>query len=233
MNFFQRLIYTFLSLKERGLRLRLDKHLRTSATNSTSKTVISGNCSLTLNTETNKNIELVRQNMMDVVKSSNFTSDVLLEMIEKRGVKVIFMKDAYKILALLSEEQGLILERRGFEGFVLNLLAGCAPSFVSKPMFIMEKGNKDFYFLLFHFYKMHSYFQNLPGMDYESQRLFRIYSRNPEKCDISQLGFEELMALKEATARDNEASSFVIEVSKQRDGAKNAHSKLQNGGARL
>ncbi len=231
MNFFQRLIYTFLSLKERGLRLRLDKHLRTSATNSTSKMVISGNCSLTLNTETNKNIELVRQNMMDVVKSSNFTSDVLLELIEKRGVKVIFMKDAYKILALLSEEQGLILERRGIEAFVLNLLAGVAPSFVSKPMFIIEKGNKDFYFLLFNFYKMHCYFQHLPGMDYESQRLFRIYSRNPEKCDISQLGFEELTALKEATARDNEASSFVIEIAKQKDGVKKVLSKLQDGGA--
>ena len=68
-----------LKLRERTLMLRLDKHLRTSATNSTSKNVITGNCSLTLNTVTNKNVELVRQNMLDIVKNSNFTADFLLD----------------------------------------------------------------------------------------------------------------------------------------------------------
>lgn len=233
MNFVQRVIYMFLSLKERGLRLRLDKHLRTSATNSTSKKVIAGHCSLTLNTQTNKNIELVKQNMLDIVKNANFTSDFLIDLIGKKGVKVVFMKDAYKILALLSEEEGLILERKGFEAFIFNLLAGNGFSLTSKPMFIIEKGHKDFYFLLFHFYKMYSYFQKLPGLDYESQKLFRIYSRAPEQCDLSQLSFEEMAALQEAVARDNEASGFVIELSKQKDGAKNALSKIKDGGASL
>ncbi len=220
MNFFQKVIYTFLSLKERGLRLRLDKYLRSSVKNSTSKTVISGNCSLTLSAETNKNIELVKFNMLDVVKNANFTSDVLIEMIKKKNVQVFFIKDAIKLLALLSEEQGLILERRGVEALLLNLIVGNGFSFKTKPMFILEQGNKDFYFLLFHFYKMHCFFQNLPGMDYQAQKLFRLYSRQPEKTDISQLGLDEMSALKEAVARDNEASSFVIEYSKQRDAAK-------------
>lgn len=233
MNFLQRVIYTFLSMKEKGLKLRLDKHLRTSATNSTSKTVISGNCSLTLNTQTNKNIELVKQNMRDIVKESKFSSDFLLNLISKKGVKVVFIKDAYKLLALLSEEQGLILERKGFCAFILNLIAGCGISFSSKPLFILEKNNKDFYFLLFHYYKLHGYFQKLPGLDRTSQELFKFYSKMPEKCDVSQLGFEELNSLKEAVARDNEASEFVIEIAKQKDGAKNALSKLKDGGASL
>lgn len=233
MNFLQRVIYTFLSVKEKALRLRLDKYLRTTAANSTSKTVISGNCSLTLNTQTNKNIELVKQNMLDLVKNSNYSSDFLLDSIKKKGLKVVFIKDAYKILALLSEEQGLILERKGFSAFCLNLISGSGLAFKSKPMFILEQGNKDFYFLLFHNYKMHSYFQKLPGMDYNSQELFRIYSKMPEKCDLSQLGFEEMTALKEAIARDNEASGFVIEIAKQKDGVKKALSKLKDGGAEL
>lgn len=233
MNFLQRVVYMLLSLKERGLRLRLDKYLRTSATNSTSKTVISGNCSLTLNTQTNKNIELVKQNMLEIVKNSNFTTEFLLDLIKKKGVKVIYLKDAYKFLALLSEEEGLILERRGFTALMLNLLAGNGISFKSKPIFLLEHGNNDFYFLLFHIYKMHGYFQHLPGFDSRAQELFKLYSKNPEKCDLSQLGFEEMNALKEAVARDNEASSFVIEVSKQRDGAKKVLSKIKEGGASL
>ncbi len=233
MNFIQRVIYTFLSLKERGLRLRLDKHLRTSVTNSTSKTVISGNCSLTLNSQTNKNIELVKQNMLDIVKNSNFTPEFLLDLIRKKGVKVVYIKDAYKILALLSEEEGLIFERKGFTGLILNLVAACGFSTKSKPLFILEKGNNDFYFLLFHLYKLHGYFQHLPGYDFRAQELFKLYSKNPEKCDISQLGIEDMTALKEAVARDNEASEFVIEISKQRDGAKQALSKMKDGGANL
>ncbi len=223
----------FLSLKERGLRLRLDKHLRTSATNSTTKSVISGNCSLTLNTETNKNIELVKQNMRDIVKNSNFTAEFLLGLIKKKGVKIVYLKDAYKILALLGAEEGLIFERKGFEALILNILTGYGLGFSSKPVFILEKGCKDFYFLLFHFYKMYGYFQKLPGFDYESQQLFRAYSVNPEKCDLTQLGFEEMTALREAIARDNEASGFVIEVAKQKDGTKNAMAKLKDGGASL
>lgn len=233
MNFIQRIVYMLLAMKEKGLRLRLDKHLRTSATNSTSKTVIAGNCSLTLNTQTNKNIELVKQNMRDIVKSSNFTAEFLLDMIKKKGVKVIYLKDAYKFLVLLNEEEGLILERKGFEALMLNLLAGNGFGLSTKPMFILEKGCNDFYFLLFHFYKMHGYFQKLPGLDYNSQMLFRNYSRNHENCDLTQLGFEDMTALKEAIARDNEASDFVIETAKQRDGAKNALSKLKDGGANL
>ncbi len=222
-----------LAMKERGLRLRLDKHLRTSATNSTSKRVIAGNCSLTLNTETNKNIELVKQNMLDIVKNSNFTVEFLLDLIKQKGVKVVYLKDAYKILALLNAEEGLVLERKGFEALMLNLIAGNGFGLSTKPVFVLEKDCNDFYFLLFHFYKMHSYFQKLPGLDYNSQELFRIYSRDPEKCDLTQLGFEEMTALKEAIARDNEASEFVIEVAKQKDGAKNAMAKLKDGGASL
>lgn len=233
MNLIQRFVYMLLSLKERGLRLRLDKHLRTSATNSTSKTVIAGNCSLTLNTQTNKNIELVKQNMRDIVKNANFTAEFLLDMIKKKGVKVVYLKNSYKFLALLNAEEGLILERKGFEALMLNILAGSGFGLSTKPMFVLEKGCNDFYFLLFHFYKMHSYFQKLPGLDYDSQLLFRTYSRNPENCDLTQLGFEEMTALKEAIARDSEASEFVIEIAKQKDGAKNALAKLKDGGASL
>jgi len=233
MNLLQKVIYAMLSMREKNLRFRLDKYLRSKAVNSTTKRVVNGSVSLTLNTETMKNIELIKKNMLDVVKNSNFNSEALLELIKKRGIDVVYIQDAQKLLGVLCEEEGLILERRGSVAVFLNMIAGNGIRFKTKPMFILEKGNTDFYFLLFHFYKMYEYFQKLPGMDYKSQELFRIYSKFPEKCDLSQLGFEELTALKEAVARDNEASEFVIEVSKKRDGVQNALKKLKDGGAQL
>jgi len=233
MNFLQRIIYTFLKIKERGLKLRLDKHFKTSATNSTSKTVISGNCSLTLNTETNKNIELVKKTMHDLIKNANFSSAFLFEFIKKRNVKIVYLKNCHKLLSLLGEEQGLILERSGFDAFILNLLSNSGISFHSKPLLILEKNNTDFYFLLFQTYKLVAFMQKLPGLDEKSQKLFKIYSKQPEKCDITKLALDEMTSLKEAIARDNEASTFVIEYSKTRDGAKKVISKMQDGGANL
>lgn len=220
MNLIHKIIYTFLSFKKKSLELRLDKHLKTTATNSTSKTVIAGNCSLTLNSETNKNIELVKSFMEDVVKKANFSSDYLLSFVREKKLKLVYIKDCHKILLPLSEEQGLILERSGMDAFVLNVLAGNGFGFKSKPMMILEKGNNDFYFLLFQLYKYVGYLNRLPGLDEKSQMLFKVYSKNPDKCDISRLGLEEMTSLKEAIARDNEATSFVIEYSKQRDNAK-------------
>ena len=86
---------------------------------------------------------------------------------------------------------------------------------------------------MFNLYKYISYCAHLPGLDEKSQVLFKIYSKYPEKADLTRLGFEEMTALKEAIARDNEASTFVIEVAKQKDGAKNVLSKLKDGGANL
>ena len=55
MNILQKIIYSILELQEKRLRVRLDEHLKTSATNSTSKTVLSSNVTMTLNTQTEKN----------------------------------------------------------------------------------------------------------------------------------------------------------------------------------
>ena len=233
MNLLQHIIYFFLSAKEKGLKLSLNRYLRSSATVSTTKNIISGNCSLTLNSQTLKNIELVKQNMADIVKNSNFNSEFLLDFVKKKGVKVVFIKNINKILTLLNEEEGLVLERKGFCAFILNIISGSGIGFKSKPLLLLEKGHRDFYFLLFHFYKLYSYFQKLPGLDLTSQQLFKVYSKNPEKSDLSQLSFEEMTALQEAISRDNEASSFVIELSKLVDGTRKALDKMQDGGASL
>ena len=69
MNTFQKIIYFFLEIQEKHLRKKLEKHLKTSSKNSTSKTVLSSSVTMTLNAETQKNIEIVKKNVADIVKS--------------------------------------------------------------------------------------------------------------------------------------------------------------------
>lgn len=219
MNLFQRVLYLVLLVKEMFLRYRLAGRLRTSYGNSTSKTVIGKAATLEINAVTMNNIELVKDEMTELIKKSKFSSDVLLEYVKENGIKTVFIKDAVKILNLMGEEQGFLTERRGLDGLILNLIAHNGISFKSKPIVILEKDNRDFYYLLFTAYKLCGYLHKLPGYDYEAQKLFKIYSKLGDKADTSTLKIEELNALKQAVVRDNEASKFVIEISKQRDNA--------------
>jgi len=217
MNLFQRVLYLMLFAKERFLSFRLSKHLKNSYANSTSKTVIGQAATLDINAQTKSNIEIVKNEMAELVNKSKFSADVLLEYIKSKEIKTIFIKDATKILNLMGEEQGFITERKGFDGFIINLLLVNGFSFNSKPVVVLEYGNKDFYYLLFTVYKICGYLHKLPGYDFEAQKLFKMYAKFGDKADTTKLKIEELNALKQAVARDNEASTFVIEVSKQRD----------------
>ena len=217
MNLLQRVLYLILFVKERFLSALLARHTKGSFGNSTSKTVIGEAATLDIIAAAKNNIELVKNEMSELVSKSKFSSDVLIDYAQNNGVKVVFIKDATKILNLLGEEQGFITERKGLDGLVLNLLTGNGISSKSKPVIILEHGNKDFYYLLFTVYKLCGYLRKLPGYDFKAQKLFKTYAKFADKADISKLKMEELNALKQAVARDNEASKFVIEISHQRD----------------
>ena len=219
MNLFQRVLYSILFIKEKFLSYRLSSHLKSSYANSTSKTVIGKAATLDISAKTLANIDAVKNEMTSLVNKSKYSPDTLLEYIKDNGIKTVFVRDITKLLNLMGEEQGFITERRGLDGLILNLLAGNGLSFKSKPVVVLEEGNKDFYYLLFTVYKLSGFLHKLPGYDFEAQSLFKTYSKFGDKADTSRLKIEQLSALKEAVARDNEASSFVIEISKQRDSA--------------
>lgn len=217
MNLYQRVLYLILFIKECFLTFSVSKRVKTSFENSTSKTVIGKAATLDIKSATVNNIELVKQEMTILVNKSKYSSDVLTDYVKENGIKIVFIKDVSKFLNLLGEEQGFITERIGFDGFIINLLTGCGISHKSKPVVILEKDNKDFYYLLFSVYKLCGYLHKLPGYDYNSQKLFKIYSKNAQNADVSKLSIEQTSSLKEAVMRDNEASKFVIEVAKIKD----------------
>ena len=232
MNGFQRIVYYFLELQEKSLRKKLDKHLKTSGKNSTSKTILSSSVTMTLNAETEKNKELVRKNISDIVKSSSNNPEKLLEYIQSKGTKVFRDKNADKILNVIKEEEGLITSLEGIEAIYINLMTNSGFSIKSKPMFVLRDGEIDPYYMAHQFYKWYSLQMGLPGFDYMSQKIFKIYLNSDESL-LSNLNLDEMIGLKEAINRDQEATDFALSLARHKEGSKNVLKKMHDGGANI
>jgi hypothetical protein len=232
MNKFQKLIYFFLELQERKLRKKLRKHLKSSSTNSTSKTILSGSATVTLSAETEKNKELVEKNVADIVNSCKNNPAKLLEFVQSKGTRVFKLDNADKILAVIKEEEGLITGLEGIEALYVNIITGSKLSFKSEPMFIMRNGAIDPYYMAHQFYKWYSMQMKLPGFDFMSQKIFKIYL-NSDGSLLSNLNLDEMVGLKEAVNRDQEATNFALSLAKHREGSKRVLEKMQDGGAEV
>ena len=226
MNIFQQIIYYFLEKQEKALSKKLSKHLKISSSNKTSKTIVSKDVTVTFNAETEKSKELVKKNVTDIIKSCNNDPAKLLAFVESKGTKVIKIDNADKVLSIIKEEEGLI-------ALYINIITNSGFSFRSKPMFIMRNGQIDPYYMAHQFYKWYALKMGLPGFDFMSQKIFKI-SLNSNGAVFSNLNLDEMTGLKEAIARDQEATSFALELAKSKEGSKNVIDKIKNdGGANI
>ncbi len=232
MNTFQKIIYFFLEIQEKKLTKKLSRHLKSSSSNSTSKTVLSSNVTMTLTSKTEQNIELVRKNVTDIVRNCENNPERLLKYIESKGTKIVKLDNADKILSVIKEEEGLITQLEGLEALYINAIAKSGFSLKSKPLFIMRNGAVDPYYMLHQFYKWYSLEMKLPGFDYMSQKLFKIYL-NSDTALLSNLNLDEMTGLKEAINRDQEATTFALEIAKAKEGSKKVLEKMQDGGANI
>ena len=232
MNNFQKIIYFFLEMQEQSLKKRLARHLKTSSRNLTSKTVISSSVTMTLNAETEKNVELVKKNVQDIVKTCENNPDKLLEYVKSKGTRVCKIDNADKILNVIKEEEGLITALEGIQAIYINAVTGLGFNLKSKPMFVMRNGEIDPYYMAHQFYKWYSLEMGLPGYDFMSQKIFKIYL-NSDGAILSNLTLDEMTGLKEAINRDKEATEFALSLARNKDGAKKALEKMQDGGANI
>ncbi len=232
MNILQKIVYYFLEKQERALTKRLSRHLRTSSSNSTSKTVVSKGVTMTLNAETERNKDLVLKNVSDIIKGCNSDISKLLAFIESKGTKVIRLENADKILSVIKEEEGLITPLEGIEALYINTVTHSGFSLKSKPMFVMRNGQIDPYYMAHQFYKWYALQMKLPGFDFMSQKIFKIYL-NSDGAILSNLTLDEMTGLKEAIARDQEATTFALDLAKQKEGSKKVLEKMQDGGANV
>lgn len=229
MNIFQQIVYFLLEKQEKALSKKLSKHLKISSSNKTSKTIVSKDVTVTFNAETEKSKELVKKNVTDIIKSCNNDPAKLLAFVESKGTKVIKIDNADKVLSIIKEEEGLITELEGIEALYINIITNSGFSFRSKPMFIMRNGQIDPYYMAHQFYKWYALNMGLPGFDFMSQKIFKI-SLNSNGAVFSNLNLDEMTGLKEAIARDQEATSFALELAKSKEGSKNVIDKIKNNG---
>lgn len=232
MNILQKIVYYFLEKQEKALTKRLSRHLRTSSSNSTSKTVVSKGVTMTLNAETERNKDLVLKNVSDIIKGCNSDISKLLAFIEGKGTKVIRLENADKILSVIKEEEGLITPLEGIEALYINTVTHSGFSLKSKPMFVMRNGQIEPYYMAHQFYKWYALQMKLPGFDFMSQKIFKIYL-NSDGAILSNLTLDEMTGLKEAIARDQEATTFALDLAKQKEGSKKVLEKMQDGGANV
>lgn len=232
MNILQKIVYYFLEKQEKALTKRLSRHLRTSSSNSTSKTVVSKGVTMTLNAETERNKDLVLKNVSDIIKGCNSDISKLLAYIESKGTKIIRLENADKILSVIKEEEGLITPLEGIEALYINTVTHSGFSLKSKPMFVMRNGQIDPYYMAHQFYKWYALQMKLPGFDFMSQKIFKIYL-NSDGAILSNLTLDEMTGLKEAIARDQEATTFALDLAKQKEGSKKVLEKMQDGGANV
>ena len=226
--------YFFLALKEKDLQEKLKKTTKKSFTNKTSKKVIGGAADLILNSETLKLVDEVKENVSSIVKKTNCNPDELLAYVKAAKTPVYKIANADKILNLIKEEEGLIYEKRGIEAFYLSMVTGRGISFKTPAMFVLRDGVIDKFYMLHNFYRWYSLKSGLPGFEPDVQQNFKTFLFDNSDDAMKRFSMEEIISLKEAIARDQEATAFVLEYTKQVDGSKKVIDKIKNdGGANI
>ncbi len=234
MNLFKTIKYYFLSLKEKNLQKKLHNTTKRSFTNSTSKVILGNGADVTLNSETLKLIEQVKENTTALVKRTNCNPDELLAYVKAAKTPVYKIDRADKLLGFIKEEEGLICEKQGLEALYLSIITGRGFCLQTPAMFILRDGVIDKFYMLHHFHRWCSLKIGLPGFDYETQKFFRQFLNDESDSLIKTLSMEKILSLKEAIARDQEASAFVLQYTKEVDGSKKVMDKIQNeGGANI
>lgn len=231
---FKKIKYFFLALKEKDLQEKLKKTTKKSFTNKTSKKVIGGAADLILNSETLKLVDEVKENVSSIVKKTNCNPDELLAYVKAAKTPVYKIANADKILNLIKEEEGLIYEKHGIEAFYLSMVTGRGISFKTPAMFVLRDGMIDKFYMLHNFYRWYSLKSGLPGFEPNVQQNFKTFLFDNSDDAMKRFSMEEIISLKEAIARDQEATAFVLEYTKQVDGSKKVIDKIKNdGGANI
>lgn len=231
MKELRKIVYFFMSLKERHLTSRLSKTLKTNFTNATSKKILSSTETMTLTAETEKNRALVQKTVSELITSANNAPEKLLEYIASHNTKVAKISRAELWLSIIKEDLGLICEQHGLKALYLNIITGSKPSLKSEAMFVLTNAPIEFHAMLHQFHKWCSFKMNLPGYDAASQKNFKRFLRSKNFNDTDKLSFEEIISLQEAIARDQEATEFVLKAMKDKEGSQKAFGKITSEGS--
>lgn len=224
MNIFEKIVRLFMS-EANTINATTAGQIQRSATNKTSKTVISAASTMTLNTITQKNIEIVKTTVSELTKRFDYHPGKLLDFAMAKGTPVVQVKDAKKKLLKIKQEVGLIPALDGFQALYLNFITGRDWSMQTPTMIVIEDGKLETMLILFQFYKWYSFYMGLPGFAKEDQRLFR--ESMTGNLNMKPLNLSQLTGLQEAIKRDQEATDFTLALVREFEAAKRMQEKGQ------
>lgn len=205
------------------------------------KTVISNGVTMRLATKTENLKQLVRDNAKKEIVKYLQEPEKFLDYLKKEGALIYRTSYAKAILSKIDEEVGFIVAQEGIYALKLNFLLfsfGLQPfslSLKTKPMFILEDGPVDIYAFAEYYYKYLALKHKLSGLDFKSQKKFsRINKYAPNDDSVfERMPLNDLLALKEATARNIEGVNFAAELTKEYKTSKKAFDKIQNEGTNI
>ena len=238
-KFIQRIVNYILQRRRDRLAKTLDMLKPCTYTNSSTKTHINSSETLTITSETNKILDTITSEVINIVKTCETDPKKLLDFVQDHGTPVYRIKKADKILKRIKEEEGFISPISGLKAFYLNFFTALLSekrlkfSFKSEAMFVLKDAEPSIYFILHQFYLWYGYTKGLPGYDEKSRSLLKAHIDVMSESDVNGMSVEEIIGLKEAIARDREAAEFVIQLAKESSGAKKALEKMQQGGANI
>lgn len=234
-KFLQRIINYILERRRQKLEKTINKLKPRTYTNSSNKTHINASEVMTLTTQTDKILDILDEEVKNIVKACQTNPENLLSYVQQHGTDVFKIPYADIVLSKIGEEEGFIVPLNGLKALYLNFLTSILNgqkmniSFKTKEMFVLRDMKINVYYMLHQFHKWYAFKKDLPGFDEKAQTLFK---ENLNKMtDGKELSIEEIIALKEAIARDAQAAEFVVQLAKENDGVKNALNKIKNDGS--
>lgn len=200
-----------------------------SYSNGTSSSHITSFATVSFDIKTKEKMLKLKSAVRAIVKKNIKTPEKLLEYVEKSGTKVIKRFNADKILAIVGEQEGFITPKSGFEALYLNLVLMGKFSFNTKEMFVLRDLPVNIYIMSHQFHKWYAYKLKLPGYDEKTQENFKKVFEFADAQKVKTLSYADVMSLKEAVRRDLDAIDFVLELSREQEGAQKGLEKIKNG----
>ena len=227
MSLFKNLIYFILSVQEKILTKRLSKTIGAKNSSRRKKFYTEG-CFLSLESIAQSEKEKMEEELLLILKTSNYEPKEILKYIENHGTGVYYINKA-SFLNSIGENEGFIYPQKGLKALYISLLSQNKIRFKTPEMFVLTKGEINKYYFIYHFYNWYAFKHNIAGLDTESQELLKKYLYSDE--DLNKLQLADIYKLKDAIKQDKASIEFVVKLCRNYEGAKQALEKLNNDGS--
>lgn len=226
MNLLKNFILLILSIQEKIL----TKSLKTKKSFRDLK-VLQNKVTMAFNSIEESERQKIEEDLMLILKSSNFNPKEILNYIKKHDTDILYTKTS-KILNVIGLNTGFIVPLEGIKALILSFFYKKKIAFKTPELFILPYTEIDKYNFIYHFYNWYAFKHNLAGLDYKTQQILNKFLYNTNE-DLSKFQLNEIINLKNAIKQDKYAIDFVLKLCQEMDSSQKALEKIKNGGANL